>query len=230
MTSCVLVTGANRGIGLRLAGQYAADGWRVHACCRDPGNCADLRQAVAGHDAVVHALDVGDRRSIDALKAELGDEPIDVLINNAGVGGGDRQTFGDIDYEAWEETIRINTFGPYRVSEALADNVAGSEKRTIANISSQMASITECDEGGESIYRSSKTALNMVSLDLAYDLKARGVTVLALHPGWVETDMGGAEAPITPEDAAAALRRTIAAATFADSGSFLNYDGTRLPW
>ena len=230
MTSCVLVTGANRGIGLRLAGQYAADGWRVHACCRDPGNRADLRQAVAGHDAVVHALDVGDRRSIDALKAELGDEPIDVLINNAGVGGGDRQTFGDIDYEAWEETIRINTFGPYRVSEALADNVAGSEKRTIANISSRMGSIAECDEGGESIYRSSKTALNMVSLDLAYDLKARGVTVLALHPGWVRTDMGGAEAPITPEDAAAALRRTIAAATFADSGSFLDYDGTRLPW
>lgn len=230
MTSCVLITGANRGIGLRLAGQYAADGWRVHACCRDPGNCPDLRRVLAGHDGVVHPLDVADRRSIEALEAEIGDQPIDVLINNAGVGGGDRQSFGDIDYDAWEETIRINAFGPYRVSEALADNVAGSEKKTIANISSQMGSIAECDEGGDYVYRSSKTALNMVSADLACDLEARGVTVLALHPGWVKTDMGGADAPITPEDSAAALRRTIDAATIADSGSFLDYDGTRLSW
>jgi len=230
MTKTVLITGASRGVGLEFARQYAADGWRVHACCRNPQGASALNEALAGHDGVVHALDVADRQSIDSLKGELGGESLDLLINNAGVGGGDHQTFGDMDYEAWAETMQVNAFGPYRVSEALVDNVAAIDAGTIANISRQMASLTECDEGDEFIYRSSKTALNMVSVNLAHDLGPRGITVLAFHPGWVRTDMGGPEAPITAQESVTALRASIAATSHADNGRFLNYDGTPLPW
>jgi NAD(P)-dependent dehydrogenase (short-subunit alcohol dehydrogenase family) len=230
MTKTVLITGASRGVGLEFSRQYADDGWRVHACCRNPQGAAALSEALAGHDGVVHALDVADRRSVDNLKGELGDEALDLLINNAGVSGGDHQTFGDVDYEAWADTMRVNAFGPYRISEALVENVAAGDTKTIVNISSQMASLTECDEGDEFIYRSSKTALNMVSVNLANDLGPRGITVLAFHPGWVRTDMGGPEAPITAQESVTALRASIAATSHADNGRFLNYDGTPLPW
>ena len=226
MTSTVLITGTNRGIGLELARLYAAGGWRVLACCRAP----EQARALSGHDVELHRLDVADPSTIDALKANIGDTAIDLLINNAGVGGGDRQSFGDIDYAAWEQTLITNTFGPYRMVEALVDNVAASAGKTIANISSLMGSITEYDEGDEYIYRSSKTALNMVMHNLSVDLKARGITVLAFHPGWVRTNMGGPEARLSPEESAAALRQSIAAATFKDTGAFLNYDGAPLPW
>ncbi len=226
MTSTVLITGTNRGIGLELARLYAAGEWRVLACCRAP----EQAHALSGHDVELHRLDVADPSTIDALKANIGDTAIDLLINNAGVGGGDRQSFGDIDYAAWEQTLITNTFGPYRMVEALVDNVAASAGKTIANISSLMGSITEYDEGDEYIYRSSKTALNMVMHNLSVDLKARGITVLAFHPGWVRTDMGGSEARLSPEESAAALRQSIAAATFKDTGAFLNYDGAPLPW
>ena len=226
MTSTVLISGTNRGIGLELARLYAADGWRVLACCRTP----EQARGLSGHDVELHRLDVADPSTIDALKANIGDTPIDLLINNAGVRGGKHRSFGDIDYAAWEQTLITNTFGPYRMVEALVDNVAASAGKTIANISSLMGSITEYDEGDEYIYRSSKTALNMVMHNLSIDLNARGVTVLAFHPGWVRTDMGGPEARLSPEESAAALRQSIAAATFKDSGSFLNYDGTPLPW
>ncbi len=226
MTSTVLITGANRGIGLELARQYAADGWRVLACCRAPESAS----ALSGHDVDLHRLDVADQATIDALKARIGDTPIDLLINNAGVGGGERQSFGNIDYVAWERTLVANTFGPYRMVEAFVDNVAASAGKTIANISSRMASITQYDDGGDYIYRSSKVALNMVTNNLSVDLKARGITVLVLHPGWVRTDMGGPEAPVTPEESAAALRNSIAAATFNDTGGFLDCDGAPLPW
>ena len=230
MTKTVLITGASRGVGLEFSRQYAAVGWRVHACCRDPQGAAALSEALAGHDGVVHALDVAERQSIDGLKDELGGEALDVLINNAGVSGGGHQTFGDMDYDAWADTMRVNAFGPCRVSEVLVDNVAVGNAGTIVNISSQMASLTECDEGDEFIYRSSKTALNMVSVNLAHDLGPRGITVLAFHPGWVRTDMGGPEAPITAQESVTALRASIAATSHADNGRFLNYDGTPLLW
>ncbi len=226
MTSTVLISGTNRGIGLELARLYAADGWRVLACCRAP----EQARGLSGHDVELHRLDVADKSTIDGLKAIVGDTPIDLLINNAGVRGGEHRRFGDIDYAAWEQTLITNTFGPYRMVEALVDNVAASAGKTIANISSRMGSITEYDEGDEYIYRSSKTALNMVMHNLSIDLNARGITVLAFHPGWVRTDMGGPEAPLAPEESAAALRQSIAAATFKDTGSFLSYDGTPLPW
>ena len=226
MTSTVLITGTNRGIGLELACRYAADAWRVLACCRAP----ERAHALSGRDVELHRLDVADPSTIDALKATIGGTPIDLLINNAGVGGGAHQSFGDIDYGAWERTLIANTFGPYRMVEAFVDNVAASAGKTIANISSRMGSIAEYDEGGEYIYRSSKTALNMVTRDLSVDLNSRGITVLAFHPGWVRTDMGGPEAPVAPEESAATLSRSIAATSFDDTGSFRNYDGAPIPW
>jgi len=226
----VLITGANRGIGLELARQYAADGWRVHACCRRPDAALDLVAALKGRNGVIHPLDVTDAAAIAALREALDGEPLDVLINNAGIMGGDRQDFGAIDYDAWETTIRTNVFAPYRVSEALVELVGASGQRVIANISSLMGSISDNGSGSDYIYRSSKTALNMVTVNLARDLAEQAVTVLALHPGWVQTDMGGADAPLKPRDSAAGIRAVIAAATLAQSGSFTNYDGRPLAW
>ena len=226
MTSTVLITGANRGIGLELARQYAAEGWRVLGCCRTPEQAVALQQP----GVEIHPLDVAEPKSIAALKMALGDMPIDLLLNNAGVGGGDHQSFGDIDYGAWEQTLIIDTFGPYRMIEAFVNNVAASAGKTIANISSLMGSLTHYDSGDDYIYRSSKTALNMVTHDLSVDLKARGITVLALHPGWVQTDMGGPDAPVTPQASAAGIIEVIESATPDDTRRFFGFDGVHLPW
>ena len=226
----VLITGANRGIGLELARQYAQDGWRVHACCRNPAGASELVAAMKGHDAVLHPLEVTDAAAIADLRSALDDEAIDVLINNAGIIGGEHQSFGDVDYEVWERTIRTNVFAPYRVTEALADLVAASERRIVANVSSLMGSIADNSSGGRYIYRSSKTALNMVVVNLARDLAEQGIAVLAFHPGWVQTDMGGADAPVSPRDSAAGMRKVIDGAGLSASGRFFNYDGRELAW
>ena len=226
----VLITGANRGIGLELARQYAAEGWRVHACCRRPAEASDLVAALKGHDGLVHALDVTDGAAIAALREALDNEAIDVLINNAGVIGGERQDFGAVDYEAWERTLRTNVLGPYRVSEALADLVGASERRVIANVSSLMGSIADNGSGGDYIYRSSKTALNMVSVNLARELAGQAITVLALHPGWVRTDMGGAGAAIDVKTSIRGMTNVITRLGIKDNGRFINYDGFDIPW
>jgi len=230
MTKTVLITGANRGIGLEFARQYADEEWQVHACCRRPEAATELRQALSDKAGHIHKLDVTRQADIDDLRAELNQQPIDILINNAGIIGGEKQSFGNIDYAAWEQTMRTNSIAPYRVFAALQRNLAlGSEKKVV-NISSRMGSIEEYDDGDNFIYRSSKTALNMVVVNLAYEFKSSALCFLAFHPGWVQTDMGGASATLTPFASAAALRRSIARATLAQSGSFLNYDGTPLPW
>ncbi len=226
----VLITGANRGIGLELVRHYAAEGWRVHACCRNPENADELRDSLMGHDGLVHPLDVTDHQSIHDLVDALEGEAIDILINNAGMYGGDHQGFGDMDYDAWARTFETNTFAPYRVIEALLDNVAAGRRKTIANISSRMGSITNYVRGGGYIYRTSKTALNMVSLNLANDLRDHGFIVTAFHPGWVQTDMGGAAADISAEHSARSLRDTINTLTPDQSGLLLNYDGAVIEW
>jgi NAD(P)-dependent dehydrogenase (short-subunit alcohol dehydrogenase family) len=230
MSRTVLITGANRGIGLELARQYAEADWQVHACCRQPVAAGDLRQVLSGKNADIHQLDVTDQASIDTLKSELAGQAIDILINNAGIIGGDHQLFGDIDYVAWEATLRTNTIGPYRVFESLQNNLLlGADKKAVF-ISSRMGSIEQFNSSDNFIYRSSKTALNMIVVNLAYEFKSTGICFLAFHPGWVQTDMGGESAPIKPSDSADALRQSIEKATAADGGSFLNYDGAPLPW
>lgn len=223
----VLITGANRGIGLALVRAYAADGWQVHAACRVPDDARDL-QAVTG-DINVHCLDVTDRDQIASLAANVVG-PIDVLINNAGTYGPRRPAFGDLDALAWADVLRVNAIAPIKVAEALVEHVAHSEHKTMAFLSSRMGSIGENTSGGTMIYRSSKAALNAAVKSLAIDLAPRGIKAIVLHPGWVKTDMGGPSALVTPEKSVAGLRRVIDGVTADMSGRFWGFDGVEISW
>lgn len=223
----VMITGANRGIGFELARRYAADGWRVLATCRDPAK-ADALKALAG-DVHIHALDVTDFARVDALAGELGDEAIDVLINNAGVSDMPMERADGVDYDRWAEVLRVNTMAPHKVSDAFAGHVAKSETRIIVAISSRLGSI-EMNSGGDYAYCSSKAALNLIMKGLSGDLHPRGITVAVLHPGWVRTDMGGQGAAIDVDESGAGLHAVISGLGPADSGRFFNYDGSELPW
>ena len=226
----VFITGANRGLGLEMARQYVADGWRVLACCREPDQAEALRALGNGGGVEIHALDVSDHGQVDALADRLRGTAIDLLINNAGVlGGHDHQGFGDIDYDTWEDVLRVNLLAPVKVAEAFADHVAASERKTIAFLSSGLGSIANAG-GGFYMYGTSKAALNMAVKSMAIDLKPRGIAVVATHPGWVQTDMGGAGADITPQASVSGLRRVFDSVGPADSGRFLRYDGEALPW
>lgn len=223
----VLLTGANRGLGLALVESFAADGWRVHACCRSLGKSKKIKSLQG--DVHVHRLDVTDRLQVANLARSLRDEPIDLLINNAGVMG-DSAPFGKVDCDDWLEVLNVNTIAPFRMMERFVDHLAASEKRLIVNVSSIMGSIGGNEKGGHYVYRSSKAALNMVVRSMAIDLAPKGITVVALHPGWVRTAMGGEDAELAPEDAVANLRRLIGNLSAEDSGKFINCDGSPLSW
>jgi len=228
----VLITGANRGIGLAFARSFMADGWRVHACCRHPDKAQELQQATEASNGIteLHRLDVTDGLKVASLARELIDQPIDVLINNAGIMGPRNAGFGKIDYDEWLPVFAVNVLGPMRLAERFATHVAKSERKLIVNISSRMGSIADNTSGGSYIYRSSKAALNMVSKSMANDLAERGITVIVFHPGWVRTDMGGRNAAITPKESVEGMREVIARVTLVDSGKFFNFDGRELPW
>ena len=224
-TGTVLVTGAGRGLGLEFARQYAADGWRVIACCRSPKDAPELKKI----KVEAHALDVASHDSIQHLAKALNGMPIDVLINNAGIHG-DRRPFGETDAELWKQIFAVNTIAPVQVLAALLENVAASAQKKVANISSRVGSIGDNPTGGSYAYRSSKTALNMAMVNAAHELKNRGITILLIHPGWVQTDMGGPSAPVTIEQSIAGVRRIIDKATPAESGHFYDYTGRQIPW
>jgi len=223
----VLITGANRGIGLEFARTFADDGWPVHACCRHPEKARDLKDI--GGDLTLHRLDVTDGLQVASLSRELADERIDVLINNAGIYG-PRNTAGKVPFDQWAGVFEVNAIAPLRVAQRFVEQVAASDRKLIVNISSRMGSIAENSGGGEYVYRSSKAALNMVAKSLSIDLAGRGITVVMFHPGWVQTDMGGKEAAITPQDSVAGMRAVIERLTPAENGKFFNYDGSELPW
>ncbi len=237
----VLITGANRGIGLAFAHSFAADGWRVHACCRDPDGAEDLaalsaemaRADTASADTAgavtLHRLDVTDGSRIAGLSRELADEAIDVLVNNAGVMG-PRTGFGEMDYDGWLPVFETNTLAPMRMAEGFVEQVAKSGRKLIVNISSIMGSLGENAGGGAIIYRSSKAALNMVSKSLSAELAPRGITVIVFHPGWVSTDMGGPDAAVTPGESVEGMRAVIERVTPNDSGRFFNFDGHEIQW
>ena len=227
----VLITGANRGIGLALARGYAAEGWRVHACCRHPDKAKDLKalKEGSGDRLAIHRLDVTDGLKVANLSRELAEEAIDVLINNAGVGG-PPGGFGETDHDRWQAVFAVNTFAPLRMAERFVEQVARGERKLIVNISSKMGSIAANVSSDSIVYRASKAALNQVSKCLSVALAPRGITVILFHPGWVSTDMGGSKAPVTPEDSAAGMRAVIAGVTAEDNGRFFNYDGDELPW
>lgn len=224
-TGTVLVTGANRGLGLEFARQYAADGWRVIACCRNPKDAPELKKI----KAEVHALDVASADSIQHLAKALHGTPIDVLINNAGMHG-DRRMFGETDVALWQQIFAVNTIAPVQILAALLENVAASHHKKVLNISSKVGSIGDGPSGGSYAYRSSKTALNMAMVNAAHELKNRGITILLAHPGWVQTDMGGPTAPVSIEQSITGLRRIVDKATQAETGHFYDYTGKQLPW
>lgn len=228
----ILITGANRGIGLEMVKIAVSKQWKVKACCRNP-HTADKLSEVARMSAglvTLHPLDVTDKAQIQALAYELRGEVIDILINNAGVYGSMKHTFGDVDEADWLETFKINTIAPLNMAEAFVDKIAMSEKKMIATVSSKMACMSDNGSGGSYIYRSSKAALNAVVKSMSVDLADKGITCVLLHPGWVKTDMGGPHAEISTRESVKQMFNTLEKATLADSGNFYEIDGSILGW
>ena len=228
-----LITGANRGIGLELARQYAARGWHVIATARQPAQAVALLEIAAAHPwLVIEPLDVTDAAAVAALAAKYRGVPIDLLINNAGITGPRGQALGRLDYDACRSVFETNTIAPLRIAEAFLPGVAASTQKKIVAISSSEASITQVNSPRAYWYRSSKAALNMLMRNLAFDVKARGVTVALLNPGPVDTDMmKGVQMPLQrPADAVAKLIAIIERLDPADTGRFWDPQGGELPW
>ncbi|MBK1698468.1 SDR family oxidoreductase [Rhodovibrio salinarum] len=225
-----LITGCNRGLGYEFARQLTGQGWRVHACCRQPEKARKLKSLDPGDGELVrHRLDVTDGLQLAGLGRELADEPLDLLINNAGIFG-PRGGFGKIAYEDWLQVFNVNTLAPMRVAETFARHLERAERARLLNVSSKLGSIAANETSGAHLYRSSKAALNMVTKCLSIDLQERGVIVAAVHPGHVATDMGGRDAVIAPEDSVAGLLALAGRLGPDDNGGFFAHDGTPLPW
>jgi NAD(P)-dependent dehydrogenase (short-subunit alcohol dehydrogenase family) len=225
-THQVLITGANRGIGLEFVKQYAADGWNVLACCREPDRASALQAIAQSNPNVkIYALNVADFAQIDALAMQLKNEKIDVLINNAGV-----YPHSNDNEQDWATAFKINSMAPLKVTQAFAPHIAKSELKKLATLSSKMGSIDDNTSGGSYIYRSSKAAVNMVMKSLSIDLKAHDISVVTLHPGWVQTDMGGSGALINTQTSVRGMRKVIEDLNLENTGRFIAYDGKIINW
>ena len=223
----VLVTGASRGIGREFCRQYAAEGWRVLATMRDPDAASPFDR-----DGIERfRLDVGDRDRILELARELEGSAIDLLVNNAGLWAGDEEEgFGGFSDERWMEQLRVHVLGTMAMCEAFAPHVAASGKKLIVQISSGNGSLSREENAVYYPYNSTKAALNMITRGMAFDLRGRGVTVVALSPGYVATDMSGPDADLGPEESVSAMRALIERLGPADSGGFLRHTGEVYPW
>ncbi|GIL40458.1 SDR family oxidoreductase [Roseiterribacter gracilis] len=220
----ILVTGANRGLGLEYARQYAADGWRVLAACRDPDNATELRAL----KVEPFALDVADPASIKAAAARLDGIKLDVLLHNAGVLEGWGKSLTETTRDEFERVLRVNLLGPFDITRTVLPCLGVGSK--IAIMTSGMGSMTNIGSGKFYAYRTSKAAVNMLGTCLAHELGDRGIAVVLLHPGWVHTEMGGKDAPLDPQTSVRGLRQRINETTVANSGRFVAYDGQELPW
>lgn len=228
----VVITGAGRGIGYELTRQALANGDQVTATCRSSHAKRRLQELDPdGGQLRIHHLDITDDHGVEAFGRKLADrlEHVDVLVNNAGTGAGDRH-LDEVDWQKMLWCFDVNTVGPLRVTRAVLPLLQAADGGIIANISTLMASIEDNESGGRYSYRASKTALNMVTMSLARDLAPSGITCVALHPGWVRTDMGGEHAPVSVEDSATGLWRVIGDLKPEHAGEFIEYTGERLPW
>ena len=225
----VLITGANRGIGLELVKRYAALGEQVIACCRNPDAATELK-AVRGKVAV-HALKVDDPASVAALANSLGGQAIDLLINNAGVLGPDYgdQTATKMDFEGWAQAFAINTMGPVRVMQALLPNLRAARQARVMTVTSQMGALS-LDMALGHAYSATKAAINKFMRLAALDLAKESIAVGLIHPGWVKTDMGGPQADITVEESGAGIVATIEKLNLSTTGSFWKWNGEIHGW
>lgn len=231
--STIMITGSNRGLGLEFTRQYAKNGDHVIASCRSPNEASELSSlAAASGDMIrVIALDVCDMNAVQTLAGKLREETIDVLINNAGIYG---ENFDDgldeVDPERWIEAFRVNTVAPLIVARAVLPHVTGSAAKKLVFISSKMGSIADDETGGSYIFRSTKAALNMAVKNLSIETREKAVVAVLLHPGWVRTDMGGPQAPLSASDSVSRMRKVIAGLSLMHSGKFLNNAGEKILW
>jgi NAD(P)-dependent dehydrogenase (short-subunit alcohol dehydrogenase family) len=228
--STIVITGANRGLGLEFAKAYASSGHSVIASCRSPSTADELHSL--GVDVL--ALDLADPRSVMQFAAQLRGRPIELLIHNAGMpdpsgSGASAATYapGRMDYDAWAMLFRVHVMAPLQLTEALIDNLSAAATAKVVLISSELGSIAG-SRGGRHAYRTSKTAANMLMRSLSIDLKP--IITVMLSPGWVATRMGGSDAPLAPDESARGRLNVIAALKSTDSGRFLDYLGRELPW
>jgi NAD(P)-dependent dehydrogenase (short-subunit alcohol dehydrogenase family) len=228
----ILITGANRGIGLEMVKYSMQQGWRVFACCRNPHNADSLFNIaqLSNGQISVHIADMQELSTLQALSYELRHDPIDMLINNAGIYGSDKNKFGAVDVESWLQSFQVNCIAPLKMVEAFAEQLLMGKGKLVACMSSKMASMADNGSGNSYIYRSSKAALNAVVKSLSIDLKEQGIISVALHPGWVKTEMGGANAEITARECVEQLFAHLSSLTLDDSGRFIDIDGSDIPW
>lgn len=218
----VLITGANRGIGLEMAKQYADNGWDVIGTAREPDKAEELNEIP---NAKTMQLDAADDASVANFTSEIGDQPIDLYINNAGIYGPQ-----EFDRDGWLELLNVNVVAPVKLANALKDNVAKSDGKKMVVISSQVGSIAENESGDMMYYRTSKAAVNQAWKSLSNQWKDEGLTLTMMHPGWVQTDMGGENADLTPEESVSGMRQVIDQTDHAQTGSFKDYSGREIPW
>lgn len=232
--SRVLITGANRGLGLEFARQYSADGWDVIATARNPKQSEELERLANSKSVSLHALDVASDDSVRHLAEMLYGRPVDLLILNSAIFTRDGNKLGKLNFAGWRESFETNVLGAVRVAEALIENVAASTRKQIVAISTGMSSLqtlgTTIGFGSAYQYRSSKAALNMAMSILAKEVEPQGVSVLILSPGWVQTDMGGPNAALTPEQSITGMRKVLEGSPMELTGKFLSYDGSTCPW
>ena len=220
-----LVTGANRGIGLAFARHLSERGDRVVATARHPEKARDLVKL----SLRLEQLDVADEKSIASLARRIEDEPLDILINNAAIGEAG-PGFGHLSIEKLDQAFRVNAIGPVAVTQALLPNLRAGQCRVVVNLTSGLGSISENESGGWIAYRASKAALNQLTRTAAAELKKEGFICIAICPGWVETDMGGPGASVSPDDSVAAMLRVIDRLAPSDTGRFLDRHGKDIPW
>jgi len=234
----ILITGANRGLGLEFTRQYAADGWDVIACCRHPETAEELNELANANDKIIiEQLDVCDFDAIDALGEKYKDTPLDILLNNAGIIGPfpieeniQRQHFGQLEYDIWDDVMRTNCYAPMKMTEVFMNIVAASDQKKIINISSSVGSIGEMTIPGVA-YASSKTALNRSMTIAASQLKSKGVIVGLFCPGYVKTRMDAfGYAMVEIEESVSLLRPMFDALTIEDTGCYRGHDGRVIPW
>jgi NAD(P)-dependent dehydrogenase (short-subunit alcohol dehydrogenase family) len=230
----LLITGANRGLGFEFARQYAADGWDVIATARNPKHSEELERLAKNKTVSLQALDVASEESVKQLVKALNGKIVDLLILNSAIYTRDGNKLGELNFVGWRESFETNVLGAIRVAEVLIENVAASERKQIAAISTGMGSLqtleTTIGFGPAYQYRTSKAALNMAMSILAKEVEPRGISVVIFSPGWVQTDMGGANAALTPEQSIGGMRKVLEQNPMELTGKFLSYDGSTWPW